>query len=285
MARPGQITRDGVTLSMDIHCLNGRFFDLAARLPRVMQKWEPQLRQGVREALSRGKVNVTVVVALDEETDAPIRINRARLRQYQEVFKQIQEELALEEGPSLSHYTTMNDIVAIEEVDRDDLLRELLMEALQEALAQVEEMRLAEGANLAGDIQERLALLQEEVAAIEKLAGERRAGDLERHRSRIQELMEGVPVDDSRLLQEAAVLSDRRDITEECTRLKSHLELFQTYTEGDEDSGKRLMFLLQEMSREVNTLGSKTDHIEISHIVVRVKGELEKIREQVQNIL
>lgn len=280
-----RVTRDGVTLFADIQCLNGRFFDLTTKLPRVMQKWELQVRQAAQEALTRGKVNVTVAVTIEGEAGASIRLNRARLRQYQELFRQIQEELALPEGPSFSHYTAVDDIITVEEVDRDDLLRELLMQALKEALAGVKEMRQAEGTNLAADLMIRLALVQEETGAIERLAIERRTGDLERYRSRIQELMNGLPVDEGRLLQEAAVLADKRDITEEYTRLKSHLELFRSYIEDNDDTGKRLGFLLQEMGREVNTLGSKTDHIDISHAVVRIKDELEKIREQVQNVL
>ncbi|MFB0516066.1 MAG: YicC/YloC family endoribonuclease [Candidatus Neomarinimicrobiota bacterium] len=281
----GQVTRGGVTLSVDIQCLNSRFFDLTPRLPKVMQKFEPQVRQEVQQALSRGKVNVTVVLDIAEETEAPIQVNRARLRQYQQVFKQIQEELALTESPSLSHYTAMHDVITVEEFDREDLLLELLLEALREALAKVEEMRAAEGTNLAADLRSRLAQVWEDVRLIENLARERRAGDLERYRSRLQELMDSVPVDEGQLLQEAAVLSEKRDITEECTRLNSHLDLFQAYVEDDEDTGKRLGFLLQEIGREVNTLGAKTDHIDISHLVVRIKDELEKIREQVQNII
>ena len=280
-----QVTRDGVTVSTDIQCLNSRFFDLTARMPRMMQKWEIQVRQAAQEALTRGKVNLTAVVSAEGETSTAIRLNRARLRQYQELFRQIQDELALPEGPSLSHYTAIDDIVEVEEVNRDDLLRELLMETLTEALAGVQEMRQAEGANLSADLIMRLALIQEETESIERLAEEHRTGDLERYRSRIQELLDGVPVDEGRLLQEAAIVADKRDITEECTRIKSHMELFRSYINDDDNTGKQLGFLLQEMGREVNTIGAKTDHIDISHAAVRIKNELEKIREQVHNIL
>ncbi len=281
-----QVARDGVTVSIDIQCLNSRFFDLTARMPRMMQKWEIQVRQAAQEALIRGKVNLTAVVSTDEgETGTAIRLNRARLRQYQELFKQIQDELSLPEGPSFSHYTAIDDIVEVEEVNRDDLLRELLMETLTEALAGVQEMRQAEGANLSADVIMRLTLIQEETESIERLAEEHRTGDLERYRSRIQELLDGVPVDEGRLLQEAAIVADKRDITEECTRIKSHMELFRSYINDDDNTGKQLGFLLQEMGREVNTIGAKTDHIDISHAAVRIKNELEKIREQVQNIL
>ncbi|UCH62419.1 MAG: YicC family protein [Fidelibacterota bacterium] len=280
-----QITRDGVTVSTDIQCLNSRFFDLAARMPRTMQKWETQIRQVAQEVLTRGKVNLIAVVSIEGETDTAIRLNRARLRQYQELFRQIQDELALPEGPSFSHYTAIDDIVEVEETNREDLLRELLMETLTMALAGVQEMRQAEGANLAADLMTRLDVVQEENDTIEQLAGEHRIGDLERYGSRIRELLDGVPVDEGRLLQEVAIMADKRDITEECTRIKSHLELFRSYIDDDDDTGKRLGFLLQEMGREVNTIGAKTDHIDISHAAVRMKNELEKIREQVQNIL
>jgi len=250
-----------------------------------MQKWELPVRQKAQESLVRGKVNITVVVTTEGSADTSLRLNLAMLRQYQELYRQIREELALKERPSLSHYTAVNNIIETEEIDRNDLLRELLMEALKESLEGVNEMRKAEGGNLATDLTRRLALVQEETESIERLAEERRAGDLERYRSRIQELMDDVSVDEGRLLQEAAILADKRDTTEECTRLRSHLELFRSYIDDDGDTGKRLGFLLQEMGREANTLGSKTDHIDISHAVIRMKDELEKIREQVQNIL
>ena len=280
-----QLTREGVTITTDIHCLNSRFFDMTARLPRAMQKWEPQVRQESQEALRRGKVSVNVILGLEEDGGPPVHVNRSRLQIYKELFKQIQEELELPEGPSLSHYTSLNDVFIMEEPDDDELYQDLLLESLREALSGLNAMREAEGANLAADLRVRIEQIREAVQSIEELAADRRSGDFERYRSRIQELAEGIPLDESRLLQEAAILADKRDIAEECTRLKSHLDLFQTYTEGEKDSGKRLGFLLQEMGREVNTLGAKTDHIDISHTVVLIKDQLEKMREQVQNIL
>ncbi|UCH10656.1 MAG: YicC family protein [Fidelibacterota bacterium] len=280
-----QLSREGVTLTTDIHCLNSRFFDLTARLPRALQKWEPQVRQEAQGVLRRGKVSVNVTVGLDEDAGPPVYVNRSRLQLYQDLFKQIQDELGLPEGASLAHYTAIDDVFIVEEPEHDSLFQELLFESVGEALSGLNAMREAEGANLAADLQVRISQIIEEIMSIEQLAEDRRSGDFERYRSRIQELVEGIPLDESRLLQEAAILADKRDITEECTRIKSHLDLFRAYTEGEKDSGKRLGFLLQEMGREVNTLGAKTDHIDISHTVVRIKDQLEKIREQVQNIL
>ena len=280
-----RVSREGVTLTTDVQCLNSRYFDMSARLPKAIQKREIQLRKQLQAALSRGKVSLTVALTLSENAESPLKLNSTRLQQYYDLYRQIQEELGLEQGPSLSDFASMSDIIAMDEVERDDLLKELLQEGLQAALDQVNEMRRKEGANLASDLKARLELIRSEVNAIEVQAGERRAGDLERLRGRVSELLGDVTLDESRLLQEVAMLADKRDFAEECTRLKSHMDLFQDYADDEGDAGKRLGFLLQEMGREINTLGSKTDHIDIRHAVVRIKGELEKMREQVQNII
>lgn len=280
-----QASRTGVVLSVDMHCLNSRFFDMTIRLPRQMQKWEAQIRQKVQTVLHRGKINITVAVAGDDEITSPVRVNRNRLKQYQILFKEIRDELGLTDTPRLSHFLSMGDVIDVDEPDQDDILFELLSEALEQALHDVSEMRLAEGNNLAVDLLQRLNIVIRGIEAIDNLASEYRLDDVQRYRDKIQELVGSVPLEEGRLIQEAAILADRHDITEECTRFKSHMNLFRTYVEDNEDSGKRLGFLLQEMGREVNTIGAKTDHVDISHHVVQIKHELEKIREQVQNIL
>ncbi|MCH7497973.1 MAG: YicC family protein [Candidatus Marinimicrobia bacterium] len=280
-----QVSREGVTLTTDIQCLNSRYFDMSARLPRAIQNQEIQLREQLQAALGRGKVNLTVAITLSDNAEPALKLNRARLQQYYDLYRQIQEELGLEQGPSLSHFASVSDIIAVDQVERDDLLKELLGEGLQTALDQVNGMRRKEGANLAADLKARLELIRAEVEAIEAQTAEHRAGDLERLKVRLSELLGKVALDESRLLQEVAMLADKRDIAEECTRLRSHMELFQDYADDDDHTGKRLGFLLQEMGREINTLGSKTDHIDIRHAVVRIKSELEKMREQVLNII
>ena len=280
-----QLTREGMTLSTDIQCLNGRFFDLAVRLPRGMQSLEPLVRQTTQKVIPRGKISVSVVLTGKNEGGADPRIDTDRLRQYQQLFQKIQDELGLADGPTFAHYVSLNDIILGDEVDRTDLLKTLLTEGLDKALRDVQAMQQAEGANLGADLLMRIGLVRREIQAIEKQAQQHRTEDLERYRTRIQELVRGVMVDEGRLLQEVAMMAEKRDIAEECTRLNSHLDLFESYMDGVEPAGKRLGFLLQEMGREVNTIGSKTNRIEISHTVVRMKDELEKIREQVQNIL
>ncbi len=280
-----QVTREGVTLSTEIQCLNGRYFDVAVRLPRAMQSFEPLVRRKAQEVLRRGKISVTVTVTEDNSGDAGPRINRLRLQQYQRLFQELQDELDLADGPTFAHYASIHDIISVNEEDRSELFGTLLTEGLAAALEGVKAMQQAEGINLGADLKGRIKVVRSGAQTIAQQAEQYRAANMERYRSRIQELLDGVTMDETRLLQEVAIMAEKRDITEECTRLYSHLDLFESYMGEDEAAGKKLGFLLQEMGREVNTIGSKSNQIDISHTVIRMKDELEKIREQVQNIL
>lgn len=280
-----QANRAGVILSLDMNCLNSRFFDMTIRLPRPMQKWEAQIRKTVQNKLRRGKVSITVAVTGEDEITAPVRVNLNRLMQYQFLFKEIREELGLSDTPRLSHFLSMGDVIEVDENGPEDVLFELLSEALEQAIHDVSKMREAEGKNLCVDLLQRLETVSEEIETITKLASRYRLDDVKRYRNKIQEMVGNASLDEGRLIQEAGILAERHDITEECIRFKSHMNLFRTYIEDSDESGKKLGFLLQEMGREVNTIGAKTDHVDISHHVVNIKDELEKLREQVQNIL
>jgi len=280
-----QVNGGGITLNTDIQCLNSRFLDLSVRLPRALQALESVVRQRIPAALSRGKIFINVTIDEDKEANAQPRINTIRLRQYQQLFREIKEQLALPDGPSFSDFAALHDLIEEADEDRTEVYRQLLEKGLGKAITEVKKMQEAEGANLATDMTARLDVLREELRSVMQEAETHRAEMLDRYRSRIQELLNGVAVDEGRLLQEVAVMAEKRDIAEECIRLESHLALFDTYMESEGESGKKLGFLLQEMGREVNTIGSKSNQIAISHTVVRMKDELEKIREQVQNIL
>ena len=281
----GRAAQEGVALTVDIHSLNGRFLDIGLRLPRRLQAWEPQVRKQAQAALVRGKISITVVYAEEDGAQAAPRLNAGRLKQYQQLFRRMAEELLLTEEPGLSHYTGLHDVISLEETDRPEVLGELLLSALTEALDNVQEMRRAEGLNLVRDLQARLGTVRRALGDIEGLAEADGDMEFQRYRDRIGELLGDASVDETRLLQEAAIMADKRDISEECTRLKSHLALFENYLAADDANGKRLGFLVQEMSREANTIGAKSNQIKIRHLVVELKDELEKIREQVQNIL
>lgn len=281
----GRALLEGLELTVDIHSLNGRFLDIGLRLPKGLQAWEPQVRKQVQEVLVRGKISISVVCTKENGSQTEPRLNSGRLKQYQQLFRRMAQELALKEEPGLSHYTRLHDLIDLEETDQADLLGELLPQALSEALGNVQEMRRMEGLNLAQDLQERLGAIRGAMGDIESQAEADNAVQLQGYRDRIGELLKGVPVDEARLLQEAAIMADKRDISEECTRLQSHLALFENYMAAENANGKRLGFLLQEMGREANTIGAKSNRIQIRHLVVELKDELEKIREQVQNVL
>ncbi len=281
----GRASLEGIEVTVDIHSLNGRFLDIELLLPKRLKAWEPQVRKQVRETLVRGKISISVVYAEENGASPEPRLNSGRLKQYQQLFRRMAQELAIKEEPGLSHYTRLHDVIEMEESDRADLLGKLLPQALSEALDNLQEMRRLEGLNLAQDLKEHLGAVRGALGDIEGQAEADKAVQLQGYRDRIQELLKGVPVDEARLLQEAAIMADKRDISEECTRLKSHLALFDNYMAAENTNGKRLGFLLQEMGREANTIGAKSNQIRIRHLVVELKDELEKIREQVQNIL
>ncbi len=280
-----ELSREGLTLKIEIQSLNSRYFDLNLRLARALQSQEARVRKRIQEALSRGKVSVSVSLSEETGSVAALEVNLERLRQYEALFEKIRSALDLKGSATLADYLERSDLFSSAENDRSDLAGELLTAGLDAALEATLAMRAEEGGHLAADLKRRLQLLSEQTEAIEALARGNRQDDIDRHRSRIAELAAGIPLNEDRLLMEVAILADKRDIAEECTRLASHGDLFRSYLAGTEATGKRMGFLLQEMGREINTIGSKSAQVEISHRVVEMKEELERMREQVQNIL
>ena len=201
------------------------------------------------------------------------------------VVKEIQKTAEFEDLPSMGDILRFPDIFTSSDSNSEDKLKKTFLKTLENALAEMNKIRLSEGKNIQKDLEKRLGIIEVLSKQIQKLSANCSAENLVRYKEKIQELIEDITVDESRLVQEAAILSDKRDITEELVRLNSHIELFKKNMDSGKNEGKKLNFILQEMGREINTIGSKTDLIEISHLVVDLKNELEKIREQVQNII
>jgi len=282
----GEASSEGSTVTVDISSLNGRYCDINLRLPKLLQTSEQTVRLKIQEQMTRGKIGVTVNYSGENGQQlAKLAVNVPKLKEYARIYGEIQSELGIEANPQLSNYLSIHDVIQAEEDDNTALLNELLMTALDMALEDAALMRRAEGDNLAVDLAQRLGSLRRIMDSIKERAAQNAETALEEYRGRIQNLLGDIAVDEDRLYQEIAILSDKRDITEECIRFASHLDLCESYISDEEPSGKRLGFILQELGRETNTIGSKTSAIEISHMVVRLKDELEKIREQVQNIL
>ena len=276
---------DILALSVEIHSVNSRFLDFAPRIPKSLQRFEDVAYKMVKQMCERGRVSLSAKIDLIPGTRNGMILNQDKLEEYMTIVRDIQKTSERDDMPSMGDILRLPDIFVKNEPYDEDGLKEIFLTALKKALDEMGKIRLCEGENIQSDLIMRLGLIKKTVDEIRKISALNRDVTLERYKKKMQILVEDVSVDESRLLQEAAILSEKKDITEELVRFGSHINLFENYIDSNENKGKKLNFILQEMSREINTIGSKTDVIEISHMVVDMKDELEKIREQVQNIV
>ncbi len=275
-------TFQGILVSAELRSLNSRFIDLRFRLPKQLESMEEQMNRKVRESCNRGRI--TVSVSLEPSSR---RSNGALVfdRETFEFYKDLSDKINKDYGCQIP----VTDVVDIRELLTDyepiDLEEASVFEVFDEALSQLHEMRSKEGEVLAHDIEKRV----KRMGSLLKEVGDTTAANAEtlrrEFREKIASMLELTDVDESRIVMEAAVLSEKADVTEECVRCASHLEQIGELVAGDDPAGKRLNFLLQEVLREINTIGSKAGDLTIINLVVDLKEESEKIKEQVQNIL
>jgi uncharacterized protein (TIGR00255 family) len=280
---------DGIAFDVEIRTVNHRHLDIRARLPRSLAEIESDLKARVQEKLKRGKVDASVSVAPGAVSPPTLEIDRAAVEQLVAAARE------LSDAHDLSGSLGVADVLALpgvarfveREVDPEDLSRGVT-QAFDEALEAIDAMRAREGASLDREIRSRLDAIRALVDAVEVRAGTVVVAVREKLRRRMEKLeIETGLLDEARLHQEIVIAADRLDITEEVVRLGSHLEQFQEVLEGagrGSPVGRKLDFLLQEMGRETNTIGSKGNDADIAHQVVELKTELERIREQVQNV-
>lgn len=265
--------------------VNHRFLHVTLRMPDSWIAWEPELRRLVSEGIERGAIHLTLQWETAAEGPAAA-IDRPRLRAYRAALAAAEEE-GFVGPPSVAVLAAVLDrLVTAGEAGppTDAATHEAVIQAAREALAALRAQRAAEGARLAADLRARLERIEAEVAAIETRAPMRLAAERARLRAAVAELVGAATVDETRLLQEIVLLAERWDIAEEIVRLRAHLAAARAWLEEDRPLGKRLGFLLQEMGREVNTIGAKANDADIAHRVVALKEELERVREQVENI-
>ena len=274
-----------LVMSVEIRAVNSRYLDFAPRLPRVLQPFEDDAYKLVKNRCERGRVTLSAKLEYMPGANNGMTLNNSKLKEYMTVVKEIQKTAEFDDLPSMGDILRLPDIFTSGDLNNENQLKKIFLKTLENALTELDKIRLSEGKNIQTDLDKRLDILDEISKKIQKLSANCNVENLVRYKEKIQELIEDITVDESRLVQEAAILSDKRDITEELVRLNSHIELFNKNMDSGKNEGKKLNFLLQEMGREINTIGSKTDLIEISHLVVDLKDELEKIREQVQNII
>jgi uncharacterized protein (TIGR00255 family) len=274
----------GRAVSVEVKSVNNRFREVVARMPKICAPLEEAVKKLVAARVERGRVDLWVQLDDRELKKKALKVDYEFAGEVWALLSQLQERLNLGGAPTLDQVLSLG-VVGPEE-DNPDLeeLWAALKPLVNEALDGLTAMREAEGLNLADDLEKRLSKLTAANRQVEELASSAPDVLLEKLQNRLSELGAGVKVDQSRLAQEAALLADRADITEEVVRLASHLSRFADIIAGEEASGRRLDFLLQEMGREVNTMGSKSQDLEVTGLVLDMKAELEKLREQVQNI-
>jgi uncharacterized protein (TIGR00255 family) len=281
----GDAHADGISVEAEVRSVNNRFCDVSVRLPRHLGEFEYEVQQAVKKVVGRGKVNVHLRVDHLTDGSTNLQVDEHLVSSYRDLLEQLRSAARIDEPVRLEHVLTFSDIF-VKSDDESELQRtwKVAREALNDALESFHEMRLAEGKALANDLNARLDDMTSTILEIEKRAPERVKEAAEKLRERIEGLVEDVSVDETRLATEVAMLSDRLDITEECVRLRAHITAFKDALNGNDSAGRKLNFLTQEMHREVNTIGSKANDFSISQLSVKLKEELEKIREQVQNI-
>jgi uncharacterized protein (TIGR00255 family) len=280
----GRGAAGGEQAEVEVRSVNHKFIEVKARLPRELSALEVEVVRAVKDRLARGGVDVTVRRTAAAGVLAP-RVDGALAEAYAAAFREIKARLALSGEITVSDVLAADGVVRLEEREVDlGAARAALSEALASALDALGAMRAREGEALARDLEGRLAAVETLVARVAELSP--RAVELQRARlaERVAELARGVSIDPGRLEQEVALFADRTDVVEETTRLASHLAQARALLASGEPAGRRLDFLVQEMHREANTIGSKSQSGEISAVVVSLKAEIERMREQVQNV-
>lgn len=281
----GKAENDQLRITLEMKTVNHRYLDFNIKLPRKLNQFEELIKQQIKSKISRGRVEIYVQLDTIEGSDYSVVPNYGVIDQYHQAMLAIAQRYSLDERVRVSDLTRYQDSLDIRANDLDSGLAEnVLMTALDSALRHLLAMRQTEGEALTNDVLEQLETMEGLIVNVENRAPEIVVAYRKNMTERIKQLLEQTEVDDSRLLLEAAVFADKTDITEEIVRLKTHIEQLRIFLGESEPKGRKLDFLIQEMNREVNTIGSKSPDIDISNDVVQLKSTLERVREQVQNI-
>lgn len=281
----GQFVGSDAQYSVEIKTVNHRHVDVSVKCPRALLYLEREIKKQVSGRLLRGKVDVFINRESTEEALLTPVLNEALASEYVKLFTQMGSQYNLSTDIPVSLIVAQRDVIQLREVDMDEeLVREQLQQAVLLAINAVEKMRQQEGAALQDDIQMRLDLMESLLTIIENRSPQVAIEWQQKLQGRLARLLEDVEPDPQRIAQELAIFADRCDICEEVVRFKSHLQQFRQLFTSQEAVGRQMDFLLQELNRETNTMGSKSNDAELTSHVVMIKAELEKIREQVQNI-
>jgi len=281
-----EVNKNGITVSTEVRSVNSRYLDLTLRLPRTFSQREKELKDIVRTFLNRGNLNITVKIDRDSSNVVPLKVNKAAAKSYYKLLNEIRKTVKLSERVKLEHLLTFSDVLEpVNEEETDQTEWELVQESVRQALENLNTMRSQEGRELANDLKKRILWMDGTLTEVEKLSKDRIPEERKNLHERIAQLVDDkFVIDQNRLELEIALIVDKFDITEELVRYRSHNKFFLEALKKNEAAGRKLNFIVQEMNREANTIGSKSNEATIAHLIVGLKEELEKIREQLQNI-
>ena len=272
-----EFRNDRFELNVEVRNLNNRYLDIGLRFPKILAPYEFKVKDIIKSMVIRGKITLNIVYKDVSGEDSAVLANEAKLKNLATSLEDIKQKTGIKGDITLDHLLFFKDIWAPEEADEEDEeLEKALYNVVRDALKNLNVMRDQESANISPDVVHRLTIIENSLIEIEKLARDNPRIEMDRLHDRIMELITRGNVDKDRLELELAIIADRVDVTEECIRLRSHIDLFRDVFTTKDEVGKQLTFVLQEMQRESNTIGSKTTITDISHYVIQIKEEIEK---------
>ena len=278
-------SNDILEVSVEVRSVNSRFLDVSIRIPNNFAVLEMPVRETLRNAVVRGKISVFIDIKRTLSHAADLSIDKEKFRERRQLLQLIIDTLHLDDEIKLSHILSFSDLFELDpEALNIDEVKHLTINTLQDALRSFNSMRDSEGENIKNDLVMRITSMEQWLNEIEEKSRYNVQMEFDRLLQNVIRLIGENKIDKTRLEQEIAIIADRVDITEECVRMRSHLQLFNETVNLNGEVGKKLNFILQEMLRETNTMNSKVTTIEIAHVLIKMKEEIEKLREQVQNL-
>ena len=277
--------RNGRTITVELRAVNHRYLDCTVKAPRQYVFLDDAVKKAAAARIARGKVEVFVSVETQEGGDVAVTVNHTLAKRYLDALHDLSETYGLRDDVTVAVLAKMPDVLGSERIeqDADELTRDVLA-VFSAACDGVDQMRLREGEKLAEDVRGRCASIERMVGEVETRSPERVREYREKLLARMQEVLADSSIDETRILTEAAIYADKTAVDEETVRLRSHLQQMDGMLRETQPVGRKLDFLVQEMNREANTIGSKANDVDMARIVVDIKSEIEKIREQIQNI-
>ena len=276
---------EGLEISVELKSVNNRYLDTSVRLPRSFLFAEDGVKAAVQRHISRGKVDVFVSVDSSAAGDMTVKINEPLLKGYMEAINSIANDYGLPNDMTAMSICRFPDVLSVEKKEMDaEAITAGIVAVAEDALKDFDAMRLREGEKLRDDVLSKLETIDSLVSTVEQESPKTLADYRARLESKMAEVLGSAGIDENRILAEAAIFADRIAVDEETVRLRSHMSQLKTMISGDSPTGRKIDFLIQEFNREANTIGSKCQNSSIAHVVVDLKSEIEKIREQIQNI-